>query len=564
MAAGLSTRLNLSEKGLDATDALGKLYAPQTQEDVNLFSFASRLESFISSATSLEEPNQIFGLINNNIFLLYEDYYVDSGSGYSDVELLLTEDEAEYLATEDDRPLNYDPFKFILDYRTKFVTNYATFSNENKVWFSRVSGYTLDQRAESETLGAPIKVSDSGQLVSVSVQGVGSGYTVEDENGTEVGSYPANVTVNVRGLESGSVNGKVTLTVSSGGEISRQAIIVDPGSNYRPSEYLEIIPTCQENDEPVEDKCIRYTGNTLHLGDYAAILRNERYLYTVKSSDQSGFYLYDEIAQDWVYLGEVYNSLQAIPFSETPSVVLRRSDAITSDNLSRLYGLNGRSFFFTYNEAYEPSSSLSNSIRNASESVERIKSDLPLFAQNLRLQGTESGLRFSVNSFEGKNLQTDYRMVFRDPDGILDSSSLSFYELRDSTTQENDVSLSGVAIPGIWLFTGEKYQRIFSSDDRPFISVESKDYLSPVLSAEASNRYSIGTGYKKPGSSLVKGFDTVLGTLIQNLSTDAENGGFVFHRQLVVEDVRSIVKSWPMFSYIEDGQIKDARILAIS
>jgi hypothetical protein len=561
MASGLSTRLNLSEKGLDATDALGKLYAPQTEEDVNLFAFASRLKSSISSPTSLETPNQIYGLVNNNIYLPYSDYveYDD----ISEVEILLTEDESYYLATEGSEPLNYDTFPYILVYRTKFVTNSATFSNENRVWFSRVSGYTLDQRTETETTGAPIKVSDSGKLVSISVQGVGSGYTVKDGSGTVV-SLPATLTVNVRGVDSGVSSGGVEIEVESSGKISRSLTIIDEGSDYYPDEYLEIIPTCLENDEPVEDKCIRYTGNSLHINyssGYPALLKNEKYLYTVKSSDQSGFYLYDETAQDWVYLGEFYDSIQAIPFSSSPSIVLNRSDSISSQNLSKLYALNGRSFFFTYTEPYEPSGSLASNIRTISESVEGIKSDMPSFAQNIKTFDSESGLGFNVNTFEGKNFQTDYRMIFRDPDGILDTNLFSFYDLRDRLT--SGVKLSGIPVPGIWLFTGEKYQRVFSSDDRPFISVSGKTYLSPVMESTSPNRYSIGTGYQKPGTSLVKGFDTVLGTLIQNLSVIPENGGFVFHRTLTSTSVRAQVVSWPLFSYLEDGEIKDAGILTI-
>jgi hypothetical protein len=561
MASGLSARLNLSEKGLDATDALGKLYAPQTEEDVNLFAFASRLRSSISSAKSLEIPNQIYGLVNNNIYLPYSEYV--EYDNVSELEILLTEEGSFYLSTEDSKPLNYDTFPYILKYRTKFVTNSATFSNENKVWFSRISGYTLDQRTEAETTGAPIKISNSGTLVNVSVQGIGSGYTVKDESGTVV-SLPATLTVNVRGIDSGASSGKVEIEVESNGKISRSLTIVNNGSDYYPDEYLEIIPTCLEDDEPVEDKCIRYTGNSLHIdysSGYPALLKNEKYLYTVKSSDQSGFYLYDDTAQDWVYLGEFYETTQAIPFSSSPSIVLSRSDSISSENLSRLYALNGRSFFFTYTESYEPSESLAFSIRSISESVEQIKSDMPSFAQNIKTFDSESGLGFDVNTFEGKNFQTDYRIIFRDPDGVLDTNLFSFYDLRDQLT--SGVSLSGVSIPGIWLFTGEKYQRIFSSDDRPFISVSGKTYLSPIMESTSPNRYCIGTGYQKPGTSLVKGFDTILGTLIQTLSVAPENGGFVFHRTLTPTTVRGQIKSWPLFSYLENGETKDAGILTI-
>ena len=110
MSAGLYTKFNLSEDGLNATDALQKLYGPQIQEDINLFAFASRLESTISSA-STSSANQLFGLVN-------EPYKDGDGD-----EIL----------------------------RTRFVTNSYTFSSENRVWLDRISSVFFDQRGSNPT-----------------------------------------------------------------------------------------------------------------------------------------------------------------------------------------------------------------------------------------------------------------------------------------------------------------------------------------------------------------------------------------------------------------------------
>lgn len=516
--SGLYTKYNLSEDGLNATDALQKLYASQIQEDINLFAFSNRLESTISS------DDRLYGLLN--------DPFIDT-SGNTVL-------------------------------RTRFITDGFTFSEGNLVWFR-----------EADSLQS-IVVSDSGQIVNLTVTGTGGGYEARSSNGTEL-AYPASVQVRLRGLESGSTDAIALVTVNANGTLSRTVSVVNGGTNYLPNETLQLIPSCYENDEPTEDKCIKYAGNALYYvyeTGYNASLKNERYLYTVKSAGVDGFFLYDEKEQEWVYLGEVYDSFQFV----STSISLSRLDTLTSRNLTQLYKLDGRSHFFNYNEGYEPGLELSGNLRSISNSIELIKSDLPLFVQNVKLQSSDNELGFTYNRFVGLNIQSDYRILFRDPDGVIDDPSLDFFTLRDQTNEAGQVSINGTAIPGIWLFTGEKYQRVFSTDDKPYFSQSGRSYLSPILTqfdgsggleAATSNLYAISAGYYKPGSPLtnssVRGFNTQLGTLVQNLSAVGKDGGFVYHRTLVVqENIRGIVDSWPLFSYLdENGAVKDARVLAI-
>lgn len=546
MSAGLSSKLNLSEDGLNAVDALQKLYGPQIQEDISLFAFASSLKSTISSS-SLISDNQIYGLVNKP--------FTD---GYGN-EIL----------------------------RTQIITNGFTFSEGNQVWFDRITGFDFDQRGGSPTIGAPVYISDNGTLVRVSVSGTGSQYEARNSAGSEL-SYPATVSVNLIGLESGSSNAIVTVTVNSNGTLSRDVQVVSGGTGYFPNEFLQPIPTCKDSDNPAEDKCLRYLGDSLYHITYdsgtvghQALFRNERYTYTVKSTTRDGFFLYDNLAEDWLYLGSAYNSVQLVPARSTPSLRISRPDALSSENLIQLYKLNGNSQFFSYSEGYQPGSSLSGNIRNISNSIESIKNDLTSFVQNVQIQSETSGLGISVNRFSGKNILSDYRLVFRDPDGVIDDPDIDFFDLRDSTSGEGEVKIDGIAIPGIWLFTGEKYQRVFSSDDKPFFSQSGRSYLSPILTKfdgvggltpaleSGDKRYSVSAGYYKPGESLsnssVRGFNTQLGTLVQNLSVNPVNGGLVYHRTLTVQNnIRGIVDSWPLFSYRDSGGVvNDARILAI-
>lgn len=697
MAAGLFTGFNLSEEGLNATDSLQKLYAPQVQQDLLLFAFSNRLESAIYSA-STESPNQIYGLVNDPI--------TDSQGNVVPRTKILTRGQPG-------------------GEETLFQSIY-TFSDNNLVWFDKVL----------PALESSIRVSVGGSIANVSVLGTGENYKILDSDGSEV-ALPAQINVRVRGRESGSDNCKIKIRIASDGSVDRltDSVIVTPGTGYIYQELLEIVPGCGENDTPGEDGCFLYTEGatrtdgiysqsldtiTITLNDHGlssedqvslaftsgestdltstvtvidsntftvnsdeskstsgnvevtipncslvqdpyvsgkpsvkALLKSENYTYRVRFSGSDGFFLYDDKLSQYLYLGESYDTLQVIPANEEPVVVIKRRDEISSRNFSQLYNLNGSSSFFSYFEAYGTGESIGNTIRGLSESVEGLKDGFKYFIQNTRIPSESfNNLGTSYNVIEGRNINTNHRIIFRDPDGVLDQplfedSSATYsqtdftitvsstghglspgekinlffssgvatdgrYEIVTANTDEftvtsgqsattsgdvvvrrgvnffelgsltgaGEVTYFGQNIPGIWLWSGDKYRRVFSTDDKPFISRNGKNYLSPAiydiandLVPENEYRYSISTAYYKPGeptnANSIKGFDTTLSVLIQNITpdTDPNNGGFVYHRTLTTETVKTTVdytvKSWPLFSYREGSVIKEAKFLAI-
>lgn len=632
MSAGLYTRFNLSEEGLNATDALQKLYGPQVQQDLLLFSFASRLESVVSSP-STDSSNQIFGLINE--------------------------------------PISDSTGTVFL--RTKFVTQGSpnpdsslqslyTFSDNNLVWFDRIP-QGFDKRTVTETEGAPIKVSVNGSMVAASVVGVGQNYSVLDSSGSVV-TLPTTVNVRAIGLESGANNALVQVTVKADGSIDQLAgvTIISPGTGYLDQELLELIPACVSEDDPSEDKCLNYSGNALYHNPFVggqvsakALLRNERYTYRVRFADRDGFFLYDDDTSEYVFLGSAYDSLQQFVSTDTPALVVKRQDTISSENLVQLYNLNGRSAFWDYDENYEAGDSIGGTIRSLSDRAEELRDGFKYFVQNNKKPLIETdeqntlGTRYNI--IDGRNINPNYRLVFRDPDSVLDRDmygtysqsddviivtisgghglstddiitldfttgtatdgtytvtvtstdtftvvatdskttsgnvtayQVGFFQLRE-LTDAYETSLYGQSIPGIWLWTGDKYQRVFSSDDKPFLSQQGKKYLSPAiyglnenteLAESGANKYSVSAGYLNPavgspGVSDIKGFDTQISVLVQNISSSSKpsNGGFVYHRQLTPDTVRTeptyTVKAWPLFSYQEGSQVKDAKFLSI-
>ena len=72
MAIGLTRSLNLSEKELNLSEALQKLYAPGIEDDIDLFSLSSQIKSTIVSGkeddgTENADSAQILGLRNENL-----------------------------------------------------------------------------------------------------------------------------------------------------------------------------------------------------------------------------------------------------------------------------------------------------------------------------------------------------------------------------------------------------------------------------------------------------------------------------------------------------------------
>lgn len=543
MPAGLYSQNNLSEQGLLAEEALSKLYGPGLFQDLLLFSFASRLESAVYSA-SLTSDNQIYGLVNEPI---------------SDI-------------------------NGVVSLRTKFITNASTFSDNNLVWFDKIPA-GLDLRGQSEsTVGCPIRVSINGSVVNLSVRGFGNNYVVKTPAGQAV-SLPATVNVVLRGKTSGSESAVVSVTVKSDGTIDSQSSlnILTPGSKYIDSELLEPVVGCGPEDDPAEDKCIRYTSNALHQNytglQSKALFRNEKYTYRVKFSGIGGFFLYDDRVNKYVYLGSAYGSAVPIASSQIPTVTIKRLDTISSENLVQLYGLSRTSSLFEYGDPYRSGSSISLNLRDLTNSTQAIKNDFKTLIQNTKLQQTEfdleNNLGTRLNIIEGQNIQCDHRVIFRDPDGVLDQPSVDFFALL-SLTAPGAVKIGQQAVPGIWLWSGDKYQRVFSSDTKPYVSQIGIKYLSPAifgsdlitnpaapeLASSGAFKYSLSASYLKPGTSVVRGFNAVFGTLIQNISTNADSGGFVYHRTLPVADVTGTIKSWPLFSYMDGSTIREASLLA--
>jgi hypothetical protein len=276
-----------------------------------------------------------------------------------------------------------------------------------------------------------------------------------------------------------------------------------------------------------------------------------------------------------MYLGSDYDQLSLISGSSPPLLSMKRLDTLSSDNMTQLFQLDGRSQFFDYGQTYQSGQSIGGSIRGLLNRAEELKDTFKYFVQNNRVNTPETsennqlGTRFNI--IDGKNILSDFRVIFRDPDGSIDQPASTFAAL-SGLDGPDTLRINGATIPGIWLFSGDKYKRVFSSDEKPFLFQQGLKTYSPAifnpqtgneLAGSGSFKFSLSTAFAPSGQTTIRGFDVQLNTLVQNISTTAGGGGFVYHRQLSTQTVSGSVTSWPLFSYRDGLTIKDARLLAI-
>lgn len=545
--AGLYTRKNLGENQLNLKDAVQKLYAPGIQDDIRLFAFSDALFSEIrSSEIEVDDTTQEQTISENEI------------RGFLNL------------------PFTDQSGNTIL--RTKFVTNNLTFSANNKVFFQKIdTSLNLDRRINSDP-GAPVIISRDGGIVFVSVKGPGNGYQVKNSAG--VVQNPAQnaeigVRVFVRGTVSGADNCEIRVFIKSDGSLSlsTRPEIINSGSGYIDDEPLEIIRQCGttrygEVETEEKHKCKNYSsaGNALYQNLYneqtgeesvKAFLLQGKYFYTTRDCGSDGFFLFDENTGDWVYLGDFYDELKEVGVSSSPKITLRRLDQITSDNLLKLKSLNANSYIMSYYESYSVSESLGAEIRRLTQDVEDVRDGFKYFLQNNKNHKLETDkdntLKTRYNIFEGRNFDSSFRVIFRDPDGVIDNSDVTFDRLQllqgigRGDNSELKINNTSYRVPGLFMNVGGVYIRAFSTDDKPYLSNKGRAYISPRLHEpqtpgdfqgtyrELTNsdqyRYSLSTAYLPVSSDGgVIGFSTEISVLSQNLSANAANGGFVYRR----------------------------------
>jgi len=486
--------------------------------------------------------------------------------------------------------------------------------------FASNSTYTISEVGNFDwvSIGGPVEA-DAAPGVQFTTADI-SGVTQDNATtGSAIRILPTaspgqKINVNVRGERSGAENAIIQLTIVDG-KISKliPVVIISGGSGYYDDEALIPIKQCRLNrfnqqETPELYKCKNYSAfqdrlihrsfkytvpsagdeidyDTAVLG-YEGTIAQTRYFYQTKDAGEDGFFLYDPVTQQDLYLGAKYNSLYSIPTTaSTPSLTLKRFDTITALNLLNIDSLNSQSRINDYDDnVFSVSDSLGSQIRSLTQTVENIRVSFKTLFQNNKRQrlitDEKNTLGTQFNIFEGKSFDSTFRLILRDPDGVLDRTDITFNDLNALEAEDAvEITLSDQIYhcPGMYIRVGSSpegeplYKRAFSTDDKPFSSAKGKVYLSPILNKLSSgdyatgsfaavassgeNKYSISTAYLRSGGSYVKGFVSNIGTIIQNLSENEENGGFVYHRALDVVSIGNVV-GYPLFDYYDGASLK--------
>lgn len=173
--AGLSRKLNLSERDINLKEALQKLDAPGIENDIELFSLSSQVNSLVNSGTELQ-------------------------SNPSAQLIALASQTFKTKINNQDQVIK----------RTKFTTKDYTFATGNKVFFDT---YTLGVGGDPDAYG-PI-YSDNGSIPQIRISNSGAGYFFRKTNSQgEVENLTSNVTVTgvvLEGERSGATNSIATI-----------------------------------------------------------------------------------------------------------------------------------------------------------------------------------------------------------------------------------------------------------------------------------------------------------------------------------------------------------------
>lgn len=399
--AGLSRSKNLSENNLNLKTALQKLYEPGIENDIELFSLSSKISSTViggPEVLTIDDPlSQIYGIESQKI-------RVNQGG---------------QLVT-----LN----------RTKFNTRYFTFTNDNQVYFSK-----FNILSGSGEVTFPI-YSNNGSVPKVSLIYGGRGYYFQTTTGGIYSSTAAEITltgVRFTGEESGASSLEATVVFEKetySGSYTQELYDFTPGSldRYRiksititsqGSSYLipEKIKVLEDRSYPLSGGAgtvvlKKQRGTAFASSD--AIIRTALYKYRVVNADATGFFLYDDEEEKYIFLNRNSSSI-------TPSdIELKRDDSVRIENLLQFKFAGSTIYLEGYGDSYRIGESISGELSGLGGSVQNLINSVRTGIQNTKLPtlatSEENTLGYQYNEFTGRDVVIWQRVVMRDQDYLLD------------------------------------------------------------------------------------------------------------------------------------------------
>lgn len=599
MAIGLTRSKNLSESNLNLKTALQKLYSPGIENDIELFSLSSSVESLVLSGSLSEDLKQIFRVSSEQI-----------------------------------REVSGDVKK-----RTKFSTKYFTFTNDNEVYFTKYGLGVGNDSAAKEPI-----YSVNGSIPDIDLISGGGGFYFTELNNTpyDIGADEEFEVQNVRleGTVSGASNALATVTftkqalqgiaatysnpapvsgsalvtvtmpdhgLSSGNRIYvkytsgtgqsalipnvlvlnsstftftgavtgansaqscvitnaeeflrftpsftsrysvKSLVITDPGTGYLVPELLKIMENQNvilPDDELVVNLVKQY--GSLFSGQ-PAIFRTKQFTYVVRGADSSGFFLYDRQNEEYVFVDRTTSSLG---FAEgaASDIELKRFDGVNIVNLLQFKFSQSPIYLRYYGESYQISGgSISGVINGVAAATDLLQQRTQAAVQNTRRptppDSADNVLGYRYNSFVGQDVVFWQRVVLRDQDYLLaPSTSISGEKLRTTVSNfeiDNAEVVGGkIRVPGLFIKVGSEYLRAFSTADKPFF----KQNYNPQLLV-SQDRYALSAEDSLVATPTAStdwyAYSSSISELAQRITPSGTNGAFYYHKD-VRPNIRSI------------------------
>lgn len=515
--AGLSRSKNLSEKNLNLKTALQKLYASGIEDDLELFSLSSKITSSIISGPEVlganDPPSQIYLLQSQKI-----------------------------------RVSRLGVFETLN--RTKFETRYFTFTNNNRVYFTKfeISGGT-------NSIAYPI-FSKNGSVPDLNITYGGKGFYFLNADKTPYGGASPAQTVTLSGVKLiGKSSGGSTLqatiefdrevltgisqdalyrfTPGSTGRYRVKSItITSPGTNYQVPELVQIEENKSYNvliNGSVTGSVILKKQRGTEFASTDAIIKTQLYTYRVVDADASGFFLYDDNLDKYVFIDRNLSSLTS------SDIDMRRNDSVRISNLLQFKFAGSPIYIDNYGEPYQIGDSISGELNNLGESVQNLVTSVKTGVQNTKLPtlatSEENSLGYQYNEFVGRNVTIWQRVVMRDQDYLLSpAAGLTGNKLRDDVSNfELAVGNTKIKIPGLFIKVGNDYFRAFSTTDKPFL-YEDTAVLNPNLSVGPNGQdFGVLSAELKSGGEWYS-YNTQIAQLAQRINSNGVDGAFYYHR----------------------------------
>lgn len=315
--------------------------------------------------------------------------------------------------------------------------------------------------------------------------------------------------------------------------------ITNAGSNYLIGEDLEIDFTGNVIEESTNASCkiVKQEGEE-YFGKNAIIV-SDFYYYTVVGASQSGFYLRDENLSDpkFIYLDQEKDTDDFVD-TDPKEIRILRNDSISVNNLLQLRFTGSPSYLYSYGGSYSIGDSITGAIYALSATASNLREESYRAIQNTKrptfITSNENYLGFEYNKIVGQNMDIWQRVVIRDQDFVLGESGVSGINLASSV--ENFELATGettkVRVPGLFIKVGDKYQRAYSTEDKPYFqpNITKLKVLNPNIDTNSADYALYAANLLTNGNWYA--YNTTISKFAQRLHSNGKDGAFYFHKTL--------------------------------